>query len=111
MASLRDESINTERMILSHDLIKISVGRQGVTQFLMLVLPKLKGLEFKLLVMVIRVTQISLRGEEGVLLRGVILKRRRSFCEFVSITNESGHRCRVWTGHICRIWDLMEWLS
>ena len=53
MASLRDESINTERMILSHDLIKISVGRQGVTQFLVLILPKLKGLEFKLLVMLI----------------------------------------------------------
>ena len=53
---------------MSHDLIKISVGREGVTQFLMLVLPKLKGLEFKLLVMVIRMIRISLRGEEGLLL-------------------------------------------
>ena len=53
MTSLRDESINTEGMIMSHDLIKISVGGQGVTHFLMLVLPKLKGLEFKLLVMLI----------------------------------------------------------
>ena len=51
----------------------------------MLVLPKLKGLKFKLLVMLIRVSQISLRGEEGVLLRGVILIRRRSFCKDVSI--------------------------
>ena len=67
MASLRDESINTEGMIMSHDLIKISVGREGVTQFLVLILPKLKGLEFELLVMLIRVTQISLRGEESLL--------------------------------------------
>ena len=50
---------------MSHDLIKISVGGEGVTEFLVLILPKLKGLEFKLLVMLIRVTQISLRGEEG----------------------------------------------
>ena len=48
MASLRDESINTEGMIMSHDLIKISVGRKGITQFLMLILPELKGLKFKL---------------------------------------------------------------
>ena len=27
LAGLRDESINTEGMIMSHDLIKISVGR------------------------------------------------------------------------------------
>tara|TARA_B100000029_G_scaffold340694_1_gene332955 strand:- start:176 stop:322 length:147 start_codon:yes stop_codon:yes gene_type:complete len=43
LANLRDESINTEGMILSHDLIKISVGRKGVTQFLVLILPELKG--------------------------------------------------------------------
>ena len=67
MTNLRDESINTERMIMSHDLIKISVGRQGVTQFLMLVLPKLKCLEFKLLVMLMGMSRRSLRGEEGLL--------------------------------------------
>ena len=43
MTSLRDESINTKGMIMSHDLIKISVGGEGVTEFGMLVLPKLKG--------------------------------------------------------------------
>ncbi len=53
MTSLRDESIDTEGMILSHDLIKVSVGGQGVIKFLVLILPELKGLEFKLLVMVI----------------------------------------------------------
>ena len=52
---------------MSHDLIKISVGGEGVTQFLVLILPELKSLEFKLLVMLIRVSQISLRGEEGLL--------------------------------------------
>ena len=67
MTSLRDESINTEGMILSHDLIKISVGRQGVTNLLVLILPELKGLEFKLLVMLIKMIRTSLRGEEGVL--------------------------------------------
>ena len=67
MTSLRDESINTEGMIMSHDLIKVSVGGKGVIEFLMLILPELKGLNFKLLVMVIRMIRISLRGEEGVL--------------------------------------------
>ena len=71
MASLRDESINTEGMIMSHDLIKISVGRQGVTQFSMLIFPELKGVEFKLLVMLIRVSRISLRGEEGRIIKNL----------------------------------------
>ena len=53
LTNLRDESINTEGMILSHDLIKISVGGQGVIKFLVLILPELKGLEFELLVMLI----------------------------------------------------------
>ena len=53
MTSLRDESINTEGMIMSHDLIKISVGGKGVIEFLMLILPELKGLEFELMVILI----------------------------------------------------------
>tara|TARA_B100001029_G_C14841935_1_gene328840 strand:+ start:51 stop:194 length:144 start_codon:yes stop_codon:yes gene_type:complete len=32
-------------MIMSHDLIKISVGREGITKFMMLILPKAEGLE------------------------------------------------------------------
>ena len=67
MTSLRDESLNTEGMIMSHELIKVSVGGEGVTEFLLLILPELKGLEFELLVMLIRVSRTSLRGEEGLL--------------------------------------------
>ena len=63
MTSLRDEGINTQRM--SHNLIKVRVGREWVTQFLLLILPELKGLKFKLLVVKIVVTRSSLRGEEG----------------------------------------------
>ncbi len=54
-------------MILSHDLIKISVGRERVTQFMMLILSELEGLEFELLVIQMVVTRISLREEEGLL--------------------------------------------
>ena len=67
MTSLRDESIDTQRVILSHDLIKISVGRERVTQFMMLILSELEGLEFELLVIQMVVTRISLREEEGLL--------------------------------------------
>ena len=43
MTGLRDESINTQRMILTYDLIKISVGREGGAEFFLLIKPKLKG--------------------------------------------------------------------
>ena len=38
LTNLRDASINTEGMILSHDLIKVSVGEQEVTKFLLLII-------------------------------------------------------------------------
>ena len=68
MTGLKDESINTEGVILLYDLIKISVGRHWVTQFLLLILPAgLKGLEFELLIIKIIVTRSSLREDEGLL--------------------------------------------
>ena len=75
MTSLRDESINTEGMIISHDLIKISVGGQGVTQFLVLILPELKDLKFELLVIEMMIVKISLRGEERVKIEVARIKR------------------------------------
>ena len=75
MTSLRDESINTEGMIMSHDLIKISVGGQGVTQFLVLILPELKDLKFELLVIEMMIVRISLRREERVKIEVARTKR------------------------------------
>ena len=75
MTSLRDESINTEGMIMSHDLIKISVGREGVTQFL--ILPELKGLKFELMVIEMMIVRISLKGEERVKIEVARIKRHQ----------------------------------
>ncbi|MBR56262.1 hypothetical protein CMK19_21135 [Candidatus Poribacteria bacterium] len=63
MTSLRDEGINTKGMFTSHNLIKISVGGQGVTQLLLLILPKLQGLKLESLLIEIMIVRIGLRGE------------------------------------------------
>ena len=60
---------------MSHDLIKISVGGKGVTQFLVLILPELKDLKFELLVIEMMIVKISLRGEERVKIEVARIKR------------------------------------
>ena len=60
---------------MSHDLIKISVGGEGVTQFLVLILPELKDLKFELLVIEMMIVRISLRREERVKIEVARTKR------------------------------------
>ena len=60
---------------MSHDLIKISVGGQGVTQFLVLILPELKDLKFELLVIEMMIVRISLGREERVKIEVARIKR------------------------------------
>ena len=59
LTNLRDESINTEGMILSYDLIKVSVGGYRIPpQLLVSILPELKGLQSEMFAMLIRTSRI-----------------------------------------------------
>ena len=59
LTNLRDESINTEGMILSYDLIKVSVGGYRIPpQLLVSILPELKGLQPEMFAMLVRTSRM-----------------------------------------------------